>query len=82
MEVIAQVGRVDPVIENEKDEAGQSRQVSGVVAYLNVNVPPLSRSGHIMIGPVLSDSDLASMLTLGSSIKIAIAAPGGSGEQP
>lgn len=81
MEVIAQVGRIDPVMETETDEAGQFRQVSGVVAYLNVGVSPLSSSGHIMIGPVLAGSDLASVLTLGSSIKISIAASVGGGEQ-
>lgn len=81
MELVAQVGRVDPVMENEIGEAGQFRQVSGIVAYLNVGVSPLSSSGYIMIGPVLADSDLASVLTLGSSIKISIAASVGGGEQ-
>ncbi|GAM01734.1 hypothetical protein [Sphingomonas parapaucimobilis] len=73
MNIVATVGRIDPVIETEFTE-GVPQQVHGIVVYLNVGQEPMSRSGYIMLGPIISDNELSSMFRIGQTVTLNISA--------
>lgn len=71
MQFFATVGRMEPVVETEVND-GKISQVQGVVVYLNVGSAPMSKSGYVMIGPIIANNEQAELLTLGKNVVVTI----------